>query len=626
MEPILAEFEWAGRLLEEGLEVGRIYGVSGGALPALAFALALAARREPARWGAARGAVDDFAGYLRRAGDHGWRAFNLNPLYGFYNLRPLRRWIAARLQAYGARADVLLSELGVPLYLCAGDADAVFTLFGPPDGTLQFQYHYVHVGPPQDAPVVPPLCAALGTILRLEPAEVNGRWYRDARPAVVDAGAIVADLEAADPRPIRRTRPHAPVGGWTQNWITSSFIMHSQNERNQTLLAAYYLDLRERHRALAEAYRSLQDAAGEAPPEPQAPHLGHVDLPYIGSTEAFTNMRESVQRKDALMARFRELLQGQLDTFPFDRPANVLYGAGGFSGILGGLVTTRAVDAGFASGGGEVRQVYGVSAGVLNGFFHAVQLAAARHPDLYTPAARNALGDLEAWIAQLAPKQVAAINLNPVRFWQGWANLRPLETFLLERLAAYTGSRQPAALTFDDVALPLTVAASRRDGFTDFIGMTVPERRMRFGGQAWRVQGAPVVRAILAGWSMNTYVAPTALNGQRYCDGGGTFYDPAVLIACLDEHLTNLLNIHLDQPEGGTYRIPPRPNLVRLLFDTHNYNFPEERRRMRVLTELLYEHYRLRARYASLLARAAPGVAAAHPLPPDFRQEWGLLD
>jgi len=197
---------------------------------------------------------------------------------------------------------------------------------------------------------------------------------------------------------------------------------------------------------------------------------------------------------------------------------------------------------------------------------------------------------------------------------------------LLERLAAYTGSRQPAAITFDDIALPLTVAAARRDGFTDFIGMTAPERDMHFGGRAWRVQGAPVVRAILAGWSMNTYVAPTALNGQRYCDGGGTFYDPALFVACLDEHLTGLLNIHLDQPDGGTYRIPPRPNLVRLLFDTHNYYFPEERRRMRFLAELLYEHYRLRARYASLLACAAPEVAAAHPLPPDFRQEWELAN
>jgi hypothetical protein len=57
------------------------------------------------------------------------------------------------------------------------------------------------------------------------------------------------------------------------------------------------------------------------------------------------------------MRRFRELLDGQLEGFPFDQPANVIYGAGGFSGILAGLVTTRAVDAGFGRGGGQVQQV-----------------------------------------------------------------------------------------------------------------------------------------------------------------------------------------------------------------------------------------------------------------------------
>ena len=58
--------------------------------------------------------------------------------------------------------------------------------------------------------------------------------------------------------------------------------------------------------------------------------------------------------------------------------------------------------------------------------------------------------------------------------------------------------------------------------------------------------------------------------------------------------LTNLLNIHLDEPEGHSYNLPPRMNLVRILFDTHNLTFPEERRRMRAITNLLYEHFRLR--------------------------------
>jgi hypothetical protein len=97
-------------------------------------------------------------------------------------------------------------------------------------------------------------------------------------------------------------------------------------------------------------------------------------------------------------------------------------------------------------------------------------------------------------------------------------------------------------------------------------------------------------------------------------DGGGTFYDPGLLVACLDPQLTNLLNIHLDEPDGHSYNLPPRMNLVSILFDTHNLTFPEERRRMRALTNLLYEHFRLRAQ-----AQAA-GVA----LPPDFRSRWTI--
>jgi hypothetical protein len=134
-----------------------------------------------------------------------------------------------------------------------------------------------------------------------------------------------------------------------------------------------------------------------------------------------------------------------------------------------------------------------------------------------------------------------------------------------------------------------------------------------------------VVRAILAGWSMNTYIVPTVLGDQTYQDGGGTFYDPGLFAACLDSELTNLLNIHLDEPEGHSYDLPPRPNVVRIVFEIHNYVFPEERRRMRSLVDLLYEHYRLRARYAALLHDAPEGLAAAHPLPPDFRQTWDAI-
>ena len=612
---LLAEFGLAQTRLRTGSDPGRVYGVSGGTFLALAAGLEWAAGARPERWQAAADAVHDFGAYLEAAPSRALRARNLNPWYGPFNLLPLRSWVADRLRAYGGAEDSWLSDLGVPLYLCAIDRDGKFTLLGPQDDRLQFQYHAVRVGPPRDAPIVEALAACLSTLLSTEPVWVRdrrggGQWLRDARPAVVDAGAIVADLEAADPRPIVRTRPHAPIRTWSLNWITSSFIMHSSNERNQTLLAAHYLDLLARHRALQRRVAAL----GRPLPAAGTPSVGHVDLPYVGSTEAFTNMRQSAHDKDALMARFRTLLDGQLDSFDFRRPANVIYGAGGFSGILAGLVTTRAVDEGFARAGGRVRQVVGVSAGVLNGFFHAIQLAAARRPDLYTPVAHQALGDLEAFVGSVEPKRVAAVNLNPVRFWKGWANLGPMEAFFIDRLRAYTGAEEPEKLTFDELDLPLTVAAARGDGFTDFLGPSLPQRKMSFGGRTWSPVNTPVVRALVAGWSMNTYIHPTALNGQEYRDGGGTFYDPALFVACMDESPVNLLNIHLDEPEGHSYDLPERPNLLRLLFDTHNYVFPEERRRMRMLTDLLFEHLRLRQAYSQATGEGLP----------DFRQEWAL--
>jgi hypothetical protein len=609
---LLAEFALGAPLLQETASIGRIVGVSGGAWLALAAGLSWAARLHPERWSGAAQAVGEFEAFLRRASSRDLRARNLSPWYGPFNLRPLRRWLEQRLRAYGAGDQAWLSDLGVPLYLGCMDGDGTFTLLGPEDDRLQFQYHAVRVGPPRDAPIVEALAAALSTLLSTEPVWVRARggggaWLRDARPAIVDAGALLHDLQAAEPRPIVRTRPHAPIRPWKLNWITSSFIMHSCNERNQTLLAAHYLDLRRRHAELT--------GHGPLPAEPSGnPLVGHVDLPYIGSTEAFTNMRQSAENKEALMARFRQILDGQLDGFDFTQPANVIYGAGGFSGILAGLVTTRHVDAGFARGGGQVRMVYGVSAGVLNGFFHAIQLAASRRPGGFLPAAHAALGDLEAFVANVQPRRVASINLHPARFWLGWSNLGPMRAFFLDRLRAYTGSPHPEALTFDDLELPMTVAAARGDGFTDFLGPSRPERHMLFGGREWSPVNTPIVDALIAGWSMNTYVQPAELNGQQYRDGGGTFYDPALFVACMDDRLVNLLNIHLDEPEGHSYNLPPRPNLLRLLFDTHNYVFPEERRRMRLLTDLLFEHERIRRHH-----QAAYGEA-----PPDFRQAWEL--
>jgi predicted acylesterase/phospholipase RssA len=615
---ILKELDRAEAMLSDKKPVGRIYGISGGALTATAFGLALAAKLDPDTWGKAAAAITDFRSFLSRAHSGKIRSLNLNPFYGVFNLEPLRHWLAGQLKAYTGRNDWQMSELGIPLYICTMDRDAIFTMFGPPDDSLQGDYQFVHVGPPHDAPLPDAVIAAVSTLLSTSPTPVDGKWVYDCRPAIVDAGAIVADLEATDPRPILRTRPHAVIRPWPLNFVTSSFIMHSQHERNQALLADYYLDLLRRHRGLLQAVKDEQPgfSADSVRASDPLPTLSQVDLPYIGSTEAATNMRQSVENRNVLIARFSEILDGQLDSFPFDRPANVIYGAGGFSGILGGLVTTRVVDEGFKRGGGEIKQIYGVSAGVLNGFFHSVQVAAVRNPGLYKPAAQHALEDLENYIAHIEPKKMLRFNLNPARFWLGWANLDPLEEFLAERLTAYTGTTHPEQLTFDDIALPLTVTAARADGFTDFLGMTSPERHFEFGGRTWKVLTAPIIKAIIAGWSMNTYIQPAELNGQRYRDGGGTFYDPSLLVACLDPEMTNLIAIHLNHPEGHTFNLPYRPDLVRLILDTHNYTFCEEHRRMRVLSTLLYDHFRLR-KYA-----AENGIQVE----PDFRRYWKLQD
>ncbi len=620
---IVRELERAEELLKENRPIGRIYGVSGGALTATAFALALASKKDPQKWGRASSAIKDFHDFLARS--HGWqiRSFNPNPWYGRSNLNPLRKWLDKRFRIYSGTAkaaplQLKVSDLGIPLYICTLDHDARFTMFGPPDESLKCDYQFTHIGPPQDAPLVDAVISAVSTLLSTSPSTVNGRYVYDCRPPIVDAGAMVADLEATDPRPILRSKPHAEIRPWKQNFITSVFIMHSQHERNQAMLANYYLDLLRRQRELLRKVTEKQPgfSMNAVKTKGPLPTIGMVDLPYVGSTEAATNMRESSKNRVAIMARFSEILDGQLDRFPFDRPANIIYGAGGFSGILGGLVTARIVDENFKRGGGVIKQIYGVSAGVLNSFFHAIQVAAANYPDMYKPAAQHALEDLENFIANLQTDKLVKMNRNPSRFWQGWGNLDPLQEFLAERLKQYTGAANPEKLTFDDLNLPLTITAARADGFTDFLGMTEPDRHFEFGGREWTVQPAPIIKAIVAGWSMNTYIEPAKLNGQRYRDGGGTFYDPSMLVACMDPDIINLIAIHLNHPEGGTFNLPPRPEITRIILDTHNYTFPEEHRRMRVLSILFYDHFRLR------LYAQENGI----PVEPDFRREWKLHD
>lgn len=615
---LLDEFKWAQQLLQQGIVPKHVYGISGGCLVALAYTLNIAAQQDPEHWRSLYHALDDFVRFLQQARSRDLRVRCANPKTGVYCLNPLRRWIANYLRAHTGRDDWRFSELPTTLYLCAIDRDGILTLFGPPNVSLQFQYQFVHVGPPQDAAILDALVAGLSTLLSTTPAMVNGEWYRDCRPPIPDAGALIVDLEKCDPDTILRHKPYTPIRRWKHNLITSSFIMHSYHERNQPILVAYYLDLLRRHRELEKAVSQL--AFGKK--TFTAPRLLHVNLPYIGSTEAFTNMRQSTENKEQLMDKFRDLLNGQLDNFPYHQPANILYGAGGFSGILGGLVTTRAVDKLFDQNGGEIKQVYGVSAGVLNGFFHAVQIAARQHPDIYRPAAHNALADLENFIATITMSKFARINCNPFNIYKGIANLNPLKHFLEERLAAYTGTQHPSQIRFDDIGLPLTVSATRRDGFTEFFGMSNPKRSMQFAWHNIEVLNIRIVDAILAGWSMDTYIQPMVIDDKEYRDGGGAFYDIGMFIACMDSQLTNFINIHLDEPDGHSYNLPERPNLMRILFDTHNYTFPEERRRMFLLTNLLFTHYQLRTEYQTRINELPPGSKQYSPLPPDFRQEW----
>lgn len=631
---ILEEILHAREILKQSVQVKRVFGVSGGALTALAFTLTYSAHTDPDHWGAAATALDDFYSFLQDAKSRQIRSVNPNPWYGIYNLQPLQNWLHNQLRYYAQAAVSThqalpkFSDLRLPLYQCAIDHDGTFSFFGQPDPDLTFQYHAVQIGPPKDAEILDATIAALSTMLSTVPVCIGDEWYRDCRPAIVNSAAIVADLLKDDHLKILRSQPHAPIRPWKPNWITSSFIMHSQNERNQSLLAEYYLDLKARKHALTQELDQLRGEYRYNQPSDHDPEnhpvLRHIDLPYIGSTEARTNMHQSVQNKTALMNQFQEILAGQLDGFPFHKPANIIYGAGGFSGILAGLVTTRAVDSGFENQPGDIRQIYGSSAGVLNGFFHAVQIAARKNTSLYTPAARNALADLETFIAHITPDQIARINLNPLNFWQGWANLEPLKQFLSSKLAEYTGSSHPEDLTFDDIQLPLTIVTARLDGFCDFLGMSDLGRRYWFAGKEWEVKPARVIQAILAGWSMNTYIQPTQIGDQSYTDGAGAFYDPGLFVACFDPHLTNLLNVHLDEPEGHSYNLPPKPDLMKIIFDTHNYVFPEERRRMRAICDLLYEYYGIFQEYLHLTNKLSPEQRKPYPEMTDFRQEWHL--
>jgi predicted acylesterase/phospholipase RssA len=644
---LLADLRMARRLDADGVAIGRIFGNSSGALVAVAHGIVLAARAVPGRFTPqAAGALADFEGFFRSAKSRHVRQLNWRGMfYGFYNLDPLRQWLAERLKAYTGLDDVsgfTLSNLQPPtaIYLCTQDKDGFPVFFGPPDGRLHATYHNCSTRI-EDAPVVDACIAAVSTMLSTDAHRVNGHYYKDGRPAFPDISAIVLDMEAStgDPRPIIRSVPHAPVLDWPGNTITQPFIMHSWQERNQVDLAVHYNDIAYRRRALQEQAdallahleeRGLGDVAREHFgnwPDLDRPRILHTDIPYVGSTEASTNMRESVANKARLMQQFREMGGPQLEGFDFVRPFNLIYGAGGFSGILAGLVMTRFVD----GRGGNVQRVFGCSAGVLNGLFHGVVLGARRHPDLYTPAALDGLEHLETFFERLEPGKLFRVNKTPRALTRALANWGPFREQLCRYVELWTGRTDGAAVTFEDVKIPLYVTGARgSDGYADFFGMP-GDLEMRFAGRTIRPLNCPIVDAIVGGMAQPFYITPPVIHGEAYFDGGAAFYDVGLFAAAMEPETISLLNMHFAEPPNHSYGFDERPNLVRIIFDTHNFTFPEERRRMRKITDLFYEHEALRRRVAHLvdaLEQAGYGHIPAHyglvasDLKGNWRRTW----
>jgi predicted acylesterase/phospholipase RssA len=644
---LLADLEMARRLDAEGAAIGRIFGNSSGALVAVAHGVVLAARAVPDRFTPqAAGALADFEAFFRSAKSRHVRRFNWRGMFhGFYNLDPLRRWLTERLKAYTGLDDVsgfALSNLQPPtaIYLCTQDKDGFPVFFGPPDERLRATYHNCSTRI-EDAPVVDACVAAVSTMLSTDTHQVNGHYYKDGRPAFPDISAIVLDMEAGtgDPRPIVRSIPHAPVLDWPGNTITQPFIMHSWHERNQVDLAAHYNDLLYRSSALQEQATALlahleEHELGDVAREhfedwddPDRPRILHTDIPYVGSTEASTNMRESVANKARLMERFREVGGPQLEGFDFARPFNVIYGAGGFSGILAGLVMTRFVD----GRGGNVQRVFGCSAGVLNGLFHGVVLGARRHPDLYTPAALDGLEHLETFFEQLEPGKLFRVNKTPCALARALANWGPFREQLCRYVELWTGRTDGATVTFEDIRLPLYVTGARgSDGYADFFGM--PDGlEMRFAGQTIRPLNCPIADAIIGGMAQPFYITPPVIHGETYFDGGAAFYDVGLFAAAMEPETISLLNMHFAEPPNHSYGFDERLNLLRIIFDTHNFTFPEERRRMRKITDLFYEYEALRRRVVHLvdaLEQAGyghiPAVCglAASDLKGNWRRTW----
>jgi predicted acylesterase/phospholipase RssA len=511
------DFAFAQGLDARGTAPGRLYGNSAGALAALAHGIVLAARANPAIFTSqATHALDDFAAFFQNVRGGQIRRINWRGLqYGIYNLQPLHAWLRDRLADYTGRPDTRLGALGFSIYLCTQDRDGFPVFFGPPAPGLETVYHNCRTRV-EDAPAADACIAALSTMLSTEPALVNGHYYKDGRPAFPDISGMVLDMEAADPRPLIKSDPYVPLPTWPSNALTQPFIMHRWQERNQAALTGYYNDLRVRSGGAGLGPAPTTGGYDLPAPTPPVPVVRHVDIPYIGSTELGTNMRQNQANKAALMEQFRDLGAPQLDGFDFARPFNLIYGAGGFSGLLAGLVMSRLVDARQAN----ISRVYGCSAGVLNGLFHAVVLGARRHPELYTDRALRALDDLESFFQRISPAVLYRVNKTPRALYRALVNFGPLRQELAHYLEAWTGRSQGESITFQDIRLPFCAAGARgSDGYLDIFGL--PDGlEMRFAGRTLRPINCAIVDAVLGGMAQPFYITPPVIQGETYYDGG----------------------------------------------------------------------------------------------------------
>lgn len=620
---ILRDFAQARDLLADGLEPGRIVGSSGGALPALAHAITLAARREPERFAPeAAHAIDAMEALLRAGRPRALYRVNWGSLiYGLHQPGPLRRWLDDHIRVWLRRPDgaaPLLSEIGYPLYLAAGDRDGFPVFFGPQDEGLRRAYYNCTVRT-EDAPIVDACIAALSTLFLFDAVRVNGAYYKDLRPGLPDLSATLIDMQQADPRPLIAVPPEVEQRRGQPNLISQGLFMHRWMERNTGFVTRFDAALAARITQIEQWAASLGRLETiQGPIRPGELRACHPRIEYLTSTQMLEDTAIASREYERFIRLGAEVGGPQIAQIDLSQPYNVFYGAGGLSAVLicVGLIGE------IQRKGQEPVRISGCSAGLMPGLFHAVTLAAKRHPHLYRPEALHALDDLAALFAGRQPSDIFTFNwLRPRRLWRGLADLRGLRANLTALLEKYTGVPDGSKLRFSDMQLPFwPVASSNPDGYPAVFGMP-DDLVMRFDGEVIRPIDAPVVDAVIAGASLPLFAVPGVVEGREYVDGGASIFDHSLIMTLMDPQPRGLLSVHLGEPTDYSFGYPERPPLLRSLYDTHSYMIPEQRRRVHEAVNRFYAYLRLRARARALRDSLSPAERAARPTP-DLESAW----